>query len=586
MITNGRYLSFTKDLGTILGGVDYYNDYFYVSDIVGDWLRRYDSSFNLKETIVSGTEFDGVSTANGNIYAFSNGIGTGTVYMYNISYGSPLDINYLNLSSGSISKGDEFVVSCSFFDKNSTTTWTNSSTLTISNSVPVFTQSNLEFEISHNYNISLPINATDADTDTLTYAVNDTGFTINSSTGLLNRSNDVDDIGFYNITVNVTDGDDTVSMWLYYEINNTKPTVDAVGFDYSNWNITVTSEISDLDNDAITDYSRRWFLNGAYHAPYNNQTSVNTSGFGGGTNISVELIVYDGLLWSDAVMSANATVGDSQAPSIFNCTVSDTSVYQNTVVDFCCNVTDNNQIALGSPKFEIIDPNDAVFNYSYSSNTGNEYCKSLSMGTVGTYTYDNTYAYDGVGNLNKTVNYVSVFVQSIPATGGGGGGASGGSIDECGLQILKPTKKFIQFIGGQDEQLRNQIRLFNNQSNSHTISFDLGPKLSDICTVSVNDYSLPGSSEVSVFLACNVPDTMDRDDIIEDKLYIFYGTACSDSIDVSIRKTSVQAFLEILSNIYQGKGGFWLYLSILIIPTSLLVLFAVFLGKYPTKNVR
>ena len=100
----------------------------------------------------------------------------------------------------------------------------------------------------------MQINATDNDSiDTLTYMINDTRFTINSTSGLVNKTNSISTVGTYNTTINVTDGKDTTTMWVFWNITNTKPNVTVVNISPTspqsnqNMNFSNMTQIPHLD---------------------------------------------------------------------------------------------------------------------------------------------------------------------------------------------------------------------------------------------------------------------------------------------------------------------------------------------------
>jgi len=78
-------------------------------------------------------------------------------------------------------------------------------------------------------NFNLTINASDPDEDPLTFSDNTTLFDINPSTGLINFTPNVSQIGIYNIQINVSDGDNgtaSASFWLNISEVNDPPYFD------------------------------------------------------------------------------------------------------------------------------------------------------------------------------------------------------------------------------------------------------------------------------------------------------------------------------------------------------------------------
>jgi len=318
-------------------------------------------------------------------------------------------------------KDEVWTFTCLANDGNENSSWLNSTSIIISNTAPSFTQINYSNTISHNTSIASQINATDSDSDSLTFTINDSDFDINSS-GYLNKTNDLSKVGTYNISVNVTDATDITQGWIYYDITNTKPQVDLITI-VNSGNLTFTNSSSDSDGDLITLYDIRWYVKDTLKTAFNNLSLIESGNLSLNENYTVSLRAYDSLLWSDWFNSSQTTIGDTTPPVLSDDYLSSSSGTNDALFNIYVNVSETNSI--GFVYVEIQDPNLIKTNYTMflsegASNEG-KYIKAFTPSTDGTYHFQ-FYAQDGTGNLvtlNSTLTYAES--TSIPEVGGGGG---------------------------------------------------------------------------------------------------------------------------------------------------------------------
>jgi len=347
------------------------------------------------------------------------------------------------------------------------------SNATISNIMPTFNESNFVSIISHGVNISLQINASDTDADTLTYAINDTRFTINSSSGLINKTNSLSTVGEYNVTINVTDGTATISMSVFFNITNTAPNTSAAYISilpspatiYDNLTCNVTS-YSDIDNDTLTFYYN-WTLDGIILGVHtglldsNNLTANNT-------NVTCSAIIDDGIINSTWITSPLVVFDDLTMPAM-TYYLQSSSGYTDTSYYVYINCSDDySGIASGYPKTSFIDPDNILAgNFSLSLINNTLYGLLYTFTKAGVYNNFSFYCADAQNNINSSVNTNLTFTSTTRPSNGttpptSGGGASEETTLKYGvisiLQLLQRAKiiyknnSYITNIKGLDDK--------------------------------------------------------------------------------------------------------------------------------------
>jgi hypothetical protein len=407
-------------------------------------------------------------------------------------------------------------------------------------------------------NYSLMANSTTGNGST-SHTFNYTGFTINANNSYYVSCNDS--------AGNENDNTDNYDGWVV--LNNSLPVAA---------NVTITPSGAGTADalHCIYNYSDTHDAQGGVEYKWFNNTvdiSINSDILGSGNttageNWTCSVRVNDSTNWGNWSNSSTVTLNDTMNPSISGCTVSSSSVTQNSNVNFCCNVTDDNYIAVGFPVFQIQDPNLAVYNYSYTSSTGDNYCKALSMGLVGSYWFEYGYVQDGNGNENSSTVNLSVLVTSLGG-GAGGGGGGGGTTGDCGLKVLEPFTKNINLRGKEGYLTKESFRVYNNESFEQPIYFELESSLKTHCSLSIQSYSLTGMSEVTNFITCEA-----QAEDYEGKILLFYGSICSDAINVNVKETDIAGFMIFIQNLFKGERGFifWAALGIIPLATGMIIL--------------
>jgi hypothetical protein len=250
------------------------------------------------------------------------------------------------------------------------------------NSPPVFTQSPTSFSLHHNTNLSVQLNATDADGNTIYWGINTSLITINTS-GYMSDDPLQSEQGNYSIRVNITDNTSVTNLVFNYEIINSPPTIasatitpdpaaDANDLTCNN------GSVSDPELDTLTFYYY-WYKNSTL-------TGNNTQILGNGNTTTndqwyCKINVSDGLFYSGAVQSQTVTIGASAVtPSLnyTNATTQGTQLTSNTA-----NPTKNNTLVNLSITFFDPNTNDRWTAYFCKTNvfdgttcTGGQFCSS------------------------------------------------------------------------------------------------------------------------------------------------------------------------------------------------------------------
>lgn len=234
-------------------------------------------------------------------------------------------INVNNLSTSFFKKGSTLIFECVADDNTSNSTKTNSSaSSTILNLAPDSQTLNDKTK-HHNDSLSVDVNCTDVDGDTLTYYVNDTMVSINSASGLITDNPAYTDEGSHNISVYCDDGTvNATTMTFLYTVQNHPPRV-TTRIDPSSATIAhdLIGKANGTDNssDNLT-YHWRWYLNGSL-----NGSGVTTSTYVSGVERSLNTkdssntyknqvyifssMVEDDMYNSSWVNSSSVTIGAS-----------------------------------------------------------------------------------------------------------------------------------------------------------------------------------------------------------------------------------------------------------------------------------
>jgi hypothetical protein len=399
-------------------------------------------------------------------------------YVNNIDVGVSSTI----LPSSYIVKNDNVTFNCMVADGAINSSRVNSSIKTVSGRVPQWTQGNLSYNLSHYYNISLQLNATDLDNNTISYSTNSSNFTITSS-GLLLKNNTIFSSGIYNISVNASDSDGYTIMWLYFNITNTFPTVSITIYPVAadaGATLNCTNSTIDVDNDAITSWSLRWFVNGVYNSTFNNQTIINGSYVFLNQAWVCSILANDALGNNGYINSTPMVIGDSIAPTLLNDAISSTSGVNNAPFTIYIDVLETNFI--NSVIVQINDPNSIKTNFSMSLFSGVQnngtYSRVYTPSTDGVYNFT-FFAIDGSGNIRSLVSNLTYSESTfIPPSGGGGGGIMEAGKKVCNI-MLSDKEVYIQ---GADTFT---LQVFNNHTDSYSPSVAFSDEIKSL------KYTLP-----------------------------------------------------------------------------------------------
>jgi hypothetical protein len=255
--------------------------------------------------------------------------------------------NICNVSANIVKKDENWKAQFFCSDNISSGTAVNSSAITISNTAPVFTQSNFVYATLDNISINLQINATDLDLDSLTYSINDTNFEIGSSSGIITKTTAIAEE--YNVSVNVTDGTATTIMWVFFDIEVSNYAPEIIGTDavpttaYKDTQLNFSVQCTEIDDEILNGECQLYNGTTAYGsvietAVYNNTMGVvctlpaNTGNKG--ETWKAELWCNDGGMNSDKMNTTGITILNT-IPSInFNSPINNTSTYKKEKINF------------------------------------------------------------------------------------------------------------------------------------------------------------------------------------------------------------------------------------------------------------
>jgi hypothetical protein len=213
-------------------------------------------------------------------------------------------------------------------------------------------------------------------------------------------------------------------------VSNTAPSVSVLTIQPASAtatdNLTFTNTTTDVDSDAISDWSIKWYKNAVQQVILNNESIVNDTYLVLGDNWTVSLAAYD-TVWSNYTNSSTTTIGDATAPNINTLYLSAASGVNDAPFSVYSNITELNTIA--SVIVEIQDPNLIKTNYSMSLfsgvNNNGIYRRIYTPSTDGVYRITGVFAIDGSGNKKSNITNVTYTEStSVPVVGGGGGGES------------------------------------------------------------------------------------------------------------------------------------------------------------------
>jgi len=197
---------------------------------------------------------------NATFSAYNNSVFYDSELQTEIANGST--VSTTSIFSSTLKVGD--IWNCTVFAIDATDASINkteSVIVTISNSAPSFNHSPVSWDESHTINISIDINATDIDSDTLIYSIANlsadlnTPLAINNLTGLINYDPVASETGNYSYNLSCTDGTANVYQILNISISNTAPSFNHSPVNSSEWhstNISIDINCTDADLDTLS----------------------------------------------------------------------------------------------------------------------------------------------------------------------------------------------------------------------------------------------------------------------------------------------------------------------------------------------
>jgi len=177
-----------------------------------------DFKFNMTATDTDNATFTGW------VQFYVNDSATGSVQTNSMNNNTNTLIG--TLANANFIKGSELIAEYWASDGENNSTKANQSTVTVSNTAPVFNPALANQNAYSDIEFTYDINATDLDSDTLTYYDNTTLFNINSETGIITDTPTESEKGTYTILITIGDGtDNTTSTFDYTIIDKTPPAI-------------------------------------------------------------------------------------------------------------------------------------------------------------------------------------------------------------------------------------------------------------------------------------------------------------------------------------------------------------------------
>ncbi|MFA5797010.1 MAG: LamG-like jellyroll fold domain-containing protein [Candidatus Woesearchaeota archaeon] len=253
----------------------------------------------------------------------------------------------------------------------------------VTNTAPTFTQSIGDQSISHSVNLSLQVNCTDLDFDTILYFDNTSLFDINSSGYIFDNPTQAE-AGVYNISITCGDGVANTSSSFLYTITNSAPTTPTTpsitSGTYRSDSFVSSSGTgsSDSDGDSLSySYQFTSSSSGTILQSFGVSTSYTTCSSNSACNktgdIKVQVRVSDG--------SANTDSALSSAKDILN--TAPTQPSADTLTPTTPII--GNQFTMGCSGSTDVDPEDSL-TYFYGLYDLNDSVYRQAFSTLATYT--------------------------------------------------------------------------------------------------------------------------------------------------------------------------------------------------------
>ncbi len=337
------------------------------------------------------------------------------------------------LNSENTSIGDMWNCSVRSFDGENHSVW-RSSQVEILNSPPQWSDTLTIYSIYHNINMSLQLNATDADGQILNWNVNDSIVNINQS-GYLFDDPQMSDTGNHSIMVNVSDSTNTTFMNFTYEIKNDNPDINNIILDPSSphEDNDILCNATPTDNENSTLSIEYQWLN-CTTLPCSTVVSGTTDNLADGSTALVSTLDSNNIskdeLWNCSVRSFDGlsysqwksdqvSVIENNVPSVYDIQL-DSKISNTTIMNISSNITDIHGVseAIAAVKYPngTIWKNITLIKVSDSDRWINDTVHAPVSHPWGNYTVQ-FIATDSFGKVNATENIEFILYPLIEQPG-------------------------------------------------------------------------------------------------------------------------------------------------------------------------
>jgi len=255
-------------------------------------------------------------------------------------------------------------------------------TVTINNTAPNITSFfpiELDKSINEPDNFTFNITVNDREGDAITTSWYQNG-TLKSTLSNFTFSGNFSAVGFYNITVIVSDGSlqSSLSWNLTVDNTNVAPLVTSANLtntdflNRTNGTLQAFWSFSDFDNDSITANETLWYINNTPITNYTNQTFIHAINTTKLENWTFSVRVFDGFNWSDFMNSSKITILNGKPTINISTTSIELSETQKVNISLNANDLDNDIL-------------DYSINDSRFSREGNSFVWNTNLSDAGFY---------------------------------------------------------------------------------------------------------------------------------------------------------------------------------------------------------
>jgi len=185
--------------------------------------------------------------------------------------------------------------------------------ITVVNDTPYFNPPIPDLNASMSMLFVYDVNATDDENDTLIYYSNATIFNISNSTGIINFTPTLAQVGSYSIKINATDGNSTNQTIITFRVLEQNVAPNITGFYPNQTNISLAEGYTQIFNVTVSDANGNslfynWSLNGTIVSnlsDYLYVTNYSSQGFYNLTALVSDALLSDKLAWNITVNNTN-----------------------------------------------------------------------------------------------------------------------------------------------------------------------------------------------------------------------------------------------------------------------------------------